>query len=170
MTRLTRDEAAGVVIARVIEREGGIADVGDGKGVTSFGQTPGWLEQFGLPTPATVADAAANYRTWLVRTRLIGVCDHADSFADGVVDFAVHGGHQLAIRALQKALGVPADGILGPETQDAIDTCDRALMGRKVLASRLRAIGRLITDSPGRNARWAAGWMNRVADQIEALS
>lgn len=169
MTRLTRDEAAGVVIARVIEREGGIADVGDGKGVTSFGQTPAWLDSLGLPAPKTVEEAAANYRTWLVRTKLIGVCDEPDAFADGTVDWAVHAGHAVAIRALQKSLGVPADGILGPETQEAIDGCDRTLMGRKVVAARVRSLGRLIADRPT-NARYAAGWMNRLADQIEALA
>lgn len=167
---MTRDEAAGIVIERVLEREGGIADVGDGMGVTRFGQTAGWLAHFGLPVPTTPEEAMANYRTWLVRTRLIGVCDKADAFADGVIDWAVHAGHTVAIRGLQKALGIPVDGILGPETQAAIDASDRMVMGRKVIAARLRSLGRLITDAPGRHARYAAGWMNRLADQIEALT
>lgn len=167
---MSRESAVTEIVDRVIQREGWIADVGDGKGVTSFGQTPAWLQQFGFQAPKTKDDAAANYRTWLVRTRLIGLCDQADSLADGVVDFAVHSGHQVAIRGLQRALGVPVDGVLGPETQDAIDRCDRTVMGRRVLADRLRFLGRLITQSPQQNARWASGWCNRVADQIEALS
>lgn len=167
---MTKDEVAGVVVARVIQREGGVADVGDGKGLTSFGQTPGWLMQFGLPAPRTPDEAIANYRTWLVRTRLIGVCDQADSLADGTIDFAVHSGHQVAIRGLQRALGIAVDGILGPETQAAVDRCDRALIGRRIVADRLRFLGRLITQAPQQNSRWAAGWMNRLADQIEALS
>jgi lysozyme family protein len=167
---VTRDEAAGVLVGRVLVREGGIADVGDGKGVTRFGQTPGWLDQFGFTPPRTPAEAEANYRTWLVRTRLIGVCDVPDAFADGVIDWAVHAGHPVSIRGLQRALGVMVDGVLGPETQAAIDACDRALIGRKVLASRVRSIGRLITDAPQKHARFAAGWLNRLADQIEALT
>jgi len=167
---MTRDESAGVLIARVIAREGGIADVGDGKGVTAFGQTSAWLATFGLPEPASPEAAAANYSTWLVRTRLIGVCDQPDSFADVTIDFAVHSGHQVAIRALQKALGVGVDGVYGPETQAAVDTVDRARAARHVIGGRLRFVGRLITDAPGSHARYAAGWCARLAGQIEALS
>lgn len=167
---MTRDEAAAVILARVIAREGGIRDVGDGKGTTRFGQTPDWLHQWGFPAPTTVAEAGANYRTWLVRTRLIGVCDFPDALSDAVIDFAVHAGHPLVIRALQRALGVTADGIIGPETQEAIDQCDRALVARAVLAARIRYFGRLITDAPDRFARYAAGWMNRIAVQVESLA
>ena len=167
---VTRDEVAGVIVARVLHREGGIAQLEGESWVTRFGQTPAWLQQFGLPAPRTVGEAIANYRTWLVRTRLIGLCDQPDSLADGTIDFAVHSGHQIAIRGLQRALGIAVDGILGPETQAAIDRCDRALMGRRIVADRLRFLGRLITQAPQQNAKWAAGWCARVADQIEALA
>jgi len=86
-----------------------------------------------------------------------------------VVDFAVHSGHQVAIRTLQKALGVDVDGVIGPETQAAIDGCDRAQIARHVIAGRLRFVGRLITDSPWSHGRFAAGWCARLAGQIEAL-
>lgn len=166
---MTRDEAAGVILQRVIEREGGIADVGDGKGVTRWGQTPAWLQACGFASPATVADALANYRTWLVRTRLIAVCDMPDAFADAVVDWAVHSGHVAAIRALQIALGIRADGMIGPETEAAIEATDRRRMAAKIVGARVRFIGRTVTTSPTQYARFAAGWMNRLAGQIEAL-
>ena len=166
---MTRDEVAGLLIARVLTREGGVADVGDGKGITRWGQTPGWLDQFGLPTPTTKAEAEANYRTWLVRTGLMGLCDHADSLADATIDYAIHSGHRVAIRSLQSALGVAMDGIYGPETQAAVDVCERRWMAQRILGQRVRLLGRLITDLPARS-KWAAGWLNRLGDQIETLA
>lgn len=166
---MTRDEAAGVIIGRVIVREGGIGDAGDGEGITRFGQTPTWLLDFGFVPPETPEQAAANYRTWLARTRLIAVCDYPDSLADITIDFAVNSGHPAAIESLQRALGVRVDGILGPETRTAIDACDRYLTAGKLLAARLQFRGRIITTNPEKHAKQAKGWANRDAAQLLAL-
>ncbi len=166
---MTRDEAALVLVTRVLAREGGVKDIGDGAGVTTYGQTSRWLVQFGLPIPKTVVEAAQNYLTWLTRTGLIGVCDAPDSFADAVIDFAVNSGHRPAIQELQRMLGTKPDSIYGPETQAKVDACDRQKMARFMLGTRLRYDGRLITKDPVQYARWAEGWMNRIASQVEAL-
>jgi lysozyme family protein len=173
---MTRDDGAAWVIALVLSWEGGIADVGDGKGVTRWGQTPQWLAQFGFEPPKTRDQAVANYRTWLVRTRLIGLCDYPDTLALAVIDWAVSSGHAEAIRGLQRALGTAVDGIYGPETQDLVDRLDscpgarsRQSVAARVLAARMRFIGRLVTDKPT-NARFAAGWNDRLADQVERLA
>ena len=98
-----RDE----IIRRILDREGGVADVGDGKGVTRWGQTPGWLSDFDLPTPTNEAEAAENYATWLRVTGLERLLQpRADALADTVIDLAVHSGHVTAIKSLQKAVGV----------------------------------------------------------------
>lgn len=144
-------------------------NVGDGAGETRWGQTPAWLATFGFSSPNSAADAAQNYRTWLVRTGLIHLCDYPDDLADSTIDFAVNSGHRTAIRELQRALGAKPDGVLGPETQAAIESCDRPRIARRMLGGRLRFLGRLITDQPERQSRWAAGWMNRLANQIEVL-
>src|SRR6187549_1380891 len=132
---MTRYEAASKIIAEVIRREGGIADVGDGKGITSFGQTPTWLEAFGYEAPTDRAMAAANYHAWLEYTRLIDVCEFPDVLADVVIDYAVHSGHHAAIKALQSALGLRADGIFGVETQNAVDWCNRRTIAASVIAA-----------------------------------
>lgn len=172
MTIVARDE----VIRRVLEREGGIADVGDGKGITRFGQTPAWLEQFDLPIPTNEAEAADNYAAWLAITGLDAVIgDEADALADFVIDYAVHSGHQAAIRALQIALGhLKVDGSVGPKTRGAIDALD-AVAGRRravavgVLAEEVRFQGRLITTQPERYGRYAHGWANRNAGKLLQL-
>lgn len=166
---MTRDEAATVVLERVLAYEGGIGQVDGESWVTRFGQTPQWLRQFGFQPPSTVDDALANYRTWLVRTRLIGVCEVPDVLAVSVVDWAVHSGHTIPIAALQRALGVKADAIFGPETQRAVDGCMRRWVASSVLAQRGRFFGELITGNPIRYARYAKGWMARLSDQVEDL-
>lgn len=165
--------AADVVIARVIRREGGIKDVGDGKGLTRFGQTPGWLAQFGLPAPDTPAQAATNYRAWLDLTGLIALCGEADVFVDAVIDWAVHSGHPRAIRSMQAAVQVRPDGVIGPVTRAAIDalgTAGRRAAAAKVVADRVRHSGGLITADPAQYSRNAKGWANRQAEFIEALA
>lgn len=166
---MTRDEAATFVIEQVLAYEGGVAQVAGESFVTRFGQTPDWLSTFGLPAPRTADEAVANYRTWLVRTGLIGVCDYADAFAVSVVDWAVHSGHVSAIRALQGRLGVTVDGIYGPETQAAVEMADRVVIARRMVAARLRSLGKLIASKPERYGMYASGWSNRIADQIERL-
>lgn len=165
-----REETAALVIQKVLVREGGIADVGDGKGVTRFGQTSDWLAEYGLPSPENAVQAAANYRAWLDTTRLIVLCDVADPLADYVIDFAVHSHARTSIRTLQRALGVTADGILGPQTESALAHADRRRLAFKFMAERMRFVGRLITNEPTMNAKYAHGWMNRLAEQVESLA
>lgn len=156
------------VIARVLEREGGVADVGDGKGVTYYGQTRGWLAEFDLPVPANQMEAYENYQSWMRKTRLDALFDFG-SIADVVVDFAVHSGHRTAIKSLQRAVGVEADGVIGPVTLNQLrlsesDDC-LGVVVYHVLADRIALLGQLITDKPA-NAKFAKGWMQRVAEQV----
>lgn len=167
---MTRDEVAASVIAAVLLREGGIVDTHDGKGVTRFGQTAEWLTQYGLTTPTTSDEAAANYREWLDRTRLIVLCDQPDALADIAIDWAVHAHAVTVIRAIQLALHLRGDGVLGPVTEAALQHANRDAMARRLLADRIRTLGRLITDYPDRNAQFAAGWLARVAAQVDALA
>lgn len=162
-----RDE----LIRLVMEREGGVADVGDGKGITRYGQTPGWLTQFDFRPPTNPTEAAENYARWLNVTRLdrlIGVV--VDDLADIVIDWAVHAGHVSAIRGLQAALGVPVDGVMGDNTLGAVARMDRGVAARRVLASRLEQMGGLISSRPERHARYAKGWLNRIGEQIRRLA
>lgn len=166
---MSRDDAATVILERILAREGGIADIHDGAGLTRFGQTPNWLRTWGLRAPETAEQALANYREWLTRTKLIGLCDLPDALADVVIDFAVNAGHWPAIMALQHALRVKADGVLGPLTQTAIDTCRRRKVAAEVLASKIRYHGELVTGNPIRFAQFAKGWAYRDAGQVAAL-
>ena len=166
MTTQARDE----LIRRILVREGGVADVGDGKGLTRFGQTPGWLTQFNLPIPTNPTEAADNYARWMQATKLdhlIG--DMADDLADIVLDFAVHAGHISAIRMLQSSLGVATDGVIGPSTDAALIQQNRSAIAKRVLAGRLDQLGALISQQPDKYARYARGWLRRIGEQVQRL-
>lgn len=165
MTTAARDE----LVRRVIAREGGVADVGDGKGLTSFGQTPGWLSQFSLTPPTNAAEAAENYAEWLRVTRLDAVIgDVADPLADAVIDWAVHSGHVTPIKALQRLIGAAPDGVIGPATAQLLAAADRRVLAAGVVADRVEMLGRLIAGQVS-NAKYAHGWMRRMAEHIRAL-
>lgn len=154
-------------LTRLLVREGGVADVGDGKGVTRWGQTPEWLQAFGLQAPASATEAKQNYERWAAKTNLERVCQDGDALAEHLLDFAVHSGEGTAIRALQRIVGVAADGALGPQTLRALALCDRSHVAHKLFAYRLRLAGKLLAREE--NRRYAAGWLARLADLAELL-
>lgn len=158
------------VIESVLEREGGVADVGDGKGVTSYGQTAGWLSRWRLPVPTSVDDARMNYRSWLEQTDLDALCTEDDALPDVVIDWAVHAGERVAIASLQRALKVPADGVIGPVTLTALVTCDRAHVAATVLAERLSSTMGLVASHPDKYLVFLRGWANRIAAQVRTLA
>jgi lysozyme family protein len=158
-----------VVVERVLVREGGVADVGDGMGITRYGQTDGWLGQYGLPQPKTRDDAAANYRAWLHLTKLEALCTILDPLPDVVIDYAVNSGDSLAVEALQRAIGVTADGKLGPASLAALAGCQRSRTAHHVIADRLELIGHLITHKT-EDAKFADNWMHRIGEQVRTLA
>lgn len=162
--------AVAELIRRVLVREGGVADVGDGKGVTRYGQTTQWLREWDLPVPTNETEAAENYRHWLAATKLdLLVGDEADALADAVIDLAVHSGHVVAILALQRAVGVATDGVIGPRTFAAAQV-NRARAAAGVMAWRMEQQGRLIARDPDRYGRYALGWARRNAEHVKALA
>jgi len=157
------------LIERILDREGGVKDVGDGKGITRFGQTPGWLEQFNLPSPTTREDAAINYRTWIDIVGFTSILGPGDDLADILLDIAVMSDHHKAIKALQACLSVKVDGVLGDVTREALVGANRATLARLVIAWDMAYQGRLITQNPTLRAQYAAGWAERMAGHVRRL-
>jgi lysozyme family protein len=159
------------LIRDIVAREGGIADVGDGKGITRFGQTPNWLAEFNLPAPETPAQAATNYLIWLKKTRLYDLTgDSGDLLTDLVVDWAVHSDHRTAIKAMQRELGVDDDGQIGPDTIKAWRAIpDRHMLAARLIAARTEFLGRLVKKAPEKNLQFLNGWMNRMGGFIRRL-
>jgi len=165
--------AAATVIARILQREGSnYTDLdADAGGPTKYGITiPFYSDLSGHPKSAleiqtlTEAQAASLYLSFLQSAGLSEITNV--QILDAVADFAVLHGLFPAVKALQKAIGVPIDGVVGPMTRAALATANGPRTANIITAEQLRRIGsRLSSDASQRV--FAKGWLNRVADRLE---
>lgn len=87
-----------------------------------------------------------------------------------MIDSGVQHGQSRATRWLQAAAGLPAaqrDGVIGSVTLAAVSRVGENAAYRRVLASRCKFYGLIITLDHTQ-AENAAGWANRLAEFIEA--
>lgn len=148
-------------VTTVLAYEGGyVNDPQDPGGETNFG-----ISKRAYPTldikNLTVDDAKAIYRRdyWQRCS-----CDLLPPMlAMSVFDCAVNQGPAVAIKTLQQALGVVADGIIGPATMDAARSSDRRAVLRTFLAYRAVRYAGLSTFP-----RFGVGWMQRLFAVQEA--
>lgn len=77
-------------------------------------------------------------------------------------DAAVTSGVRQSVLWLQRALGVRADGVLGPVTLSALQSADPLLLKSQLIAQRLR----FMTTLPHWHA-FSRGWSRRIADLLE---
>lgn len=153
--------------------EGGIAEDPNDRGrLTKFGVTfEAWRKEHPLATPndikALTREQAVEFLTeeYALKPGISRIVNDAVRFA--VIDYAINSGPVAAIRALQKAVGVTADGIFGHDTEEAANKFDAVCLLRLVVAARIRHLGRIITKDP-RQSTFAAGWLSRVATILEA--
>jgi lysozyme family protein len=166
-----------MVVGSIIDREGGFVDhPADKGGPTKYGITIPTLATFRADRTVGVDEIRALTREdaeEIYKWRYVygpGFdCIGNPALFEAVVDAGVHSGPSRAIRWLQEALEVQVDGKIGPITKKAIEDAhtNRTVRG-KFLAARLRFLGRLITDDP-KQAVFAAGWLNRVAEFVEGV-
>lgn len=156
-------------VAMILMDEGGVADVGDGKGITRYGQTPEWLANYDLPTPANQADAAVNYERVFVRTGIAKIIDRDVEAGHALATFAVHAGERAAIEALQTELGVKADGIIGPKTLTAFETANVRAIAHGIVAAYGERLGNALASDKRDNRKYARGWMLRLGRLIRGL-
>lgn len=162
------------IISAILKREGGYVNIAaDRGGPTKFGITQGTLAEW-RGTPVTLSDVQTlteDEARAIYRKRYV-VDPGFDQLAAPqlralVVDTGVNHGPVSAIKMLQMALRVNADGIIGKETLDALKSSPG--VRARMVAERARAYGRLLGAEPNQYV-FAAGWMNRLAEWIEALA
>lgn len=76
-------------------------------------------------------------------------------------DAAVNSGIGNAARFLQKACGVTADGVIGPQTLKAVSAMDPAKLDKRINGFRLM----FLCDTPTFNT-YGKGWVRRVANNL----
>lgn len=163
------------IIDEIIAREGGFVDhPSDRGGPTNWGITQATLSEY-RGRDVTVDDVRQLTRdeareiyeiTYINAPRFNQI--HYQPLRDLVIDCGVNHGTRRAARWLQRAAGVGDDGVVGPITLRAVnERSDARELYRKVLATRARFFGRLITRDRAQ-AAFAAGWLDhRVAAFIE---
>jgi len=163
------------IISRVIEREGGYVNrPEDQGGCTKLGITIGTLADW-RKQPVTCDDilrlSVTEARDILLEKYIeepgFGLLE-SDILKATLVDFYVNSGHN-AVKALQRCLGVIADGIFGQETAKAANAADGRKLAVRLNGQRLRLFGEIVAHD-ATQAVFAQGWANRIAEQFESLA
>ncbi|MBF0589029.1 MAG: glycoside hydrolase family 108 protein [Magnetococcales bacterium] len=146
---------------RLIGHEGGyVNDPDDPGGETKFGISKRSYPHVDIKN-LTREDAA-----WIYRRDFWGgaKCDMLPAGVDyAVFDMAVNSGLRAAAKTLQKALNVPADGVIGPQTLGAAKQAGRLALIDRLMAGRalyFAEIGIRRTQS----RKFLKGWMRRAME------
>lgn len=169
-------DAIDEMIDALLVREGGYVNhKADKGGPTNMGITQATLSNYrGKPVSIDdvrnldEAEARAIYRQnyWIAPGfDALGLPPLAQEM---LFDAGVNHGPKNAVKQLQSAVGVPADGIIGPMTRNAIAGADAERLPARMIAERVEFFGRIITRSPSQ-AVFAHGWMRRCKEFIERL-
>lgn len=85
--------------------------------------------------------------------------DRAPSGVDAVLmDGAVNSGPRASVRWLQRAMGITADGILGPVTRKAISNSNPTVLVDRAIEERLKSVRSFRNYDV-----FGEGWENRIA-------
>lgn len=164
------------VLGEIMTREGGfVNDPLDKGGATNHGITQATLSAW-RGKPVSVEDVkaldVAEARS-ILRDRYLakpGIDKLASpELRAAVLDWSVNSGPANAIKGLQRAVDVPEDGVMGPLTVRTANAENGRKVAMLVHCQRLKFLGRLVTNNPTQ-AKFAAGWLNRVASQMETLA
>ncbi|TVR79174.1 MAG: hypothetical protein EA405_13370 [Rhodospirillales bacterium] len=158
------------MIYQIIEREGGYVNhPADRGGPTNFGITAKTLGAWrGSAVPASAGEIRGltekeafqiYYDIYVRKPNFIYI--NAPHLREAVVDFGVNSGVRRASEALQKAVGAPADGIVGPVTLRAVNAGDPQVLSLKVNLYRALFVLSLVGRSHNQVV-FARGWANRI--------
>jgi len=167
---LTTDE----ILDEVLRREGGYVDhPADRGGPTNRGITAATLgawRTMGRPATREEVQALTMHEARVIYTQQYVTAPRFDRIPDLrlralLVDFGVHSGPTRAVRALQRAVDVPADGVIGPMTLRALALADGSAVYRSVLQERGELLAALLQRDASQR-EFAAGWIRRLMEFV----
>ena len=85
-----------------------------------------------------------------------------------VFDAGVNHGVSRSIKFLQTALGLTADGVIGPNTIGAAQECNSVVLASRFMGERVEYYGSIITNNPSQ-AQFALGWARRCKTFINDI-
>lgn len=174
---MIKASAIDAAIDRVLLNEGGFVDnPADPGGPTNRGITLATLVSVRFPNRVSVEDLRAltedQARAIYVQRYVTGPKFHElsdERLFTLVVDCGVNHGTETATRWLQRAAGVPADGIMGPQTLDALRPAGAPSVAyKRVLRQRLEKYAGIVHDDT-RKSEFLVGWVRRAADFLDPL-
>jgi len=80
-----------------------------------------------------------------------------------LIDFGVNSGPSVAISKLQSILQVPVDGVLGPQTLDALTKADPTPVNNQLVIARIKMIAGIVARNPSQ-VKFLVGWVNRASE------
>lgn len=100
---------------------------------------------------------------------LAAKCDKfPEKVAYALFDASVHHGPTTAVVLLQRALGLYADGLVGPRTLEAACKADPVVLVTKMLNERRKRFDGIVKNFPEQR-KFYDGWMNRCDKIYELL-
>ena len=147
-----------IIKNRTQKNEGGFSNhPNDNGGKTMYGISSKWYPNEDIPNLTRERANAILYRDYWLNTCINQL---PDEFADIVFDNSVVQGQPTAITNLQKALGVQADGIIGPNTLNAISNADENI--RKKFIQQVHQRNLDIVKQDPKQRIFLNGWTNRA--------
>lgn len=169
-------------LKEVLDHEGGFVNhPKDPGGATNLGVTIGTLKRLGIDVDGDGDSDLADLRALkpqhaaMVYRRFYWDAVQGDLLPSGVdfavADFAVNSGVARASQHLQRALGVKADGSIGPKTVGAALQADAAQIVNRVCDSRLAFMMQARDRKTGEKLwpHFKNGWSRRVSE-VRALA
>jgi lysozyme family protein len=166
------------IITRIFVREGWdifTNDPDDRGGPTRYGITLATLRKWRLPSEKVDVQSVMTLTETQARAILVSEYIIKPGFnlitdmglRHVLVDFAVNSGADDAVPALQRVLGVRADGHLGPVTAEAANRYeDQRHLRNRVCVERVLHNSR-IAKADVTQLKWLIGWQNRATSFIE---
>lgn len=152
-------------LGQVLLHEGGYSDHPDDRGgKTNYGITEAVAREVGYRGDMSVFPLDIAKRIYKERYWDAMCCDDMPAAArHALFDSAVNSGVGQTTKWLQRAVGVAADGVIGPKTLAAANACNGDALRADILAQRLR----MLTSLPSWPT-FGRGWTQRVCDLLEA--
>jgi lysozyme family protein len=162
-----------LLIDRLLQREGGYVDhPADRGGPTNFGITQETLSTHrGYDVEASDVAALTVMEAREIYHDLYWIKSNFFSLGLGPIvnemlfDTAVHSGPGRATRLLQNAIGVKADGIIGPVTVECAQRLGPQRVAALFMGERVEYLGRIISKDHSQ-AAFASGWLSRMREFI----